>query len=200
MRNRLVRTIHSVRESQNLPLQSSPLLPSCSVLSLRSSQDSYPGLKIATFDNARTALEARKRVGKAFITAFRFGAVMGSLLAANGISADDVLNPKVFIGPIVGAMLPSSLILFHGHIEECGRCTRQLNTIPGLKEGQVRPDCATCQDLYRCIIKEMIPPGALAMLTPLIDGIFSGNETLSGFLAGSLVSRVRAMIFLQHMH
>ncbi|KAJ6696372.1 PYROPHOSPHATE-ENERGIZED VACUOLAR MEMBRANE PROTON PUMP [Salix koriyanagi] len=77
---------------------------------------------------------------------------------------------------------------------------RQLNTIPGLKEGQVRPDCATCQDLYRCIIKEMIPPGALAMLTPLIDGIFSGNETLSGFLAGSLVSRVRAMIFLQHMH
>ncbi|KAJ6327700.1 hypothetical protein OIU78_014541 [Salix suchowensis] len=42
-------------------------------------------LKIATFDNARTALEARKRVGKAFITAFRFGAVMGSLLAANGL-------------------------------------------------------------------------------------------------------------------
>ncbi|KAJ6696371.1 K(+)-INSENSITIVE PYROPHOSPHATE-ENERGIZED PROTON PUMP [Salix koriyanagi] len=42
-------------------------------------------LKMATFDNARTALEARKRVGKAFITAFRFGAVMGSLLAANGL-------------------------------------------------------------------------------------------------------------------
>ena len=45
------------------------------------------------------------------------------VISRAGISADDVLNPKVFIGPIVGAMLPSSLVLFLGH-EECGRCTR----------------------------------------------------------------------------
>ena len=42
-------------------------------------------MKIATYANARTTLEARKGVGKAFITAFRSGAVMGFLLAANGL-------------------------------------------------------------------------------------------------------------------
>ncbi|KAG0479998.1 hypothetical protein HPP92_010856 [Vanilla planifolia] len=45
----------------------------------------FLGMKIATFANARTTLEARKGVGKAFITAFRSGAVMGFLLAANGL-------------------------------------------------------------------------------------------------------------------
>ncbi|KAM1155052.1 hypothetical protein ACFX13_026575 [Malus domestica] len=45
----------------------------------------FLGMKIATYANARTTLEARKGVGKAFITAFRSGAVMGFLLATNGL-------------------------------------------------------------------------------------------------------------------
>ncbi|KAF6165237.1 hypothetical protein GIB67_030419 [Kingdonia uniflora] len=46
---------------------------------------SFLGMKIATYANARTTLEARKGVRKAFITAFRSGAVMGFLIAANGL-------------------------------------------------------------------------------------------------------------------
>ncbi|CAL9167650.1 unnamed protein product [Musa hybrid cultivar] len=45
----------------------------------------FLGMKIATYTNARTTLEARKGVGKAFIAAFHSGAVMGFLLAANGL-------------------------------------------------------------------------------------------------------------------
>jgi inorganic pyrophosphatase len=45
----------------------------------------FLGMKIATYANARTTLEARKGVGKAFITAFRSGAVMGFLLASSGL-------------------------------------------------------------------------------------------------------------------
>lgn len=45
----------------------------------------FLGMKIATYANARTTLEARKGVGKAFIVAFRSGAVMGFLLAASGL-------------------------------------------------------------------------------------------------------------------
>lgn len=45
----------------------------------------FLGMKIATYANARTTLEARKGVGKAFVVAFRSGAVMGFLLAANGL-------------------------------------------------------------------------------------------------------------------
>lgn len=42
-------------------------------------------MKIATYANARTTLEARKSLGKAFVIAFRSGAVMGFLLASNGL-------------------------------------------------------------------------------------------------------------------
>lgn len=52
---------------------------------LTSAVSGYLGMKIATYANARTTLEARKGVGKAFITAFRSGSVMGFLLAANGL-------------------------------------------------------------------------------------------------------------------
>lgn len=45
----------------------------------------FLGMKITTFANARTTLEARKGVGKAFIIAFCSGAVMGFLLPANGL-------------------------------------------------------------------------------------------------------------------
>ncbi|TVU17367.1 hypothetical protein EJB05_33397, partial [Eragrostis curvula] len=60
---------------------------------------------------------------------------------------------------------------------------RQFNTIPGLMEGTTKPDYATCVKISTdASIKEMIPPGALVMLTPLIVGILFGVETLSGFL------------------
>lgn len=52
---------------------------------LTSALSGFLGMKIATYANARTTLEARKSIGKAFVTAFRSGAVMGFLLAANGL-------------------------------------------------------------------------------------------------------------------
>lgn len=74
---------------------------------------------------------------------------------------------------------------------------RQFNTIPGLMEGTAKPDYATCVKISTdASIKEMIPPGALVMLTPLIVGIFFGVETLSGVLAGSLVSGVQVILEL----
>ncbi|KAK4378850.1 hypothetical protein RND71_000712 [Anisodus tanguticus] len=51
---------------------------------LTSALSGFLGMKIATYANARTTLETRKSIGKAFITALRSGAVMGFLLAANG--------------------------------------------------------------------------------------------------------------------
>lgn len=53
--------------------------------SLTSVLSGFLGMKIATYANARTTVEARKGVGRAFIAAFRSGAVMGFLLAANGL-------------------------------------------------------------------------------------------------------------------
>lgn len=72
---------------------------------------------------------------------------------------------------------------------------RQFNTIPGLMEGTVRPDYAKCVKISTdASLREMIPPGALVMLTPLIAGTFFGVETLSGVLAGALVSGIQVNI------
>lgn len=69
---------------------------------------------------------------------------------------------------------------------------RQFNTIPGLTEGRAKPDYATCVKISTdASLREMIPPGALVMLTPLIASTLFGVETLAGVLAGSLVSGVQ---------
>ena len=114
------------------------------------------------------------------------------------ISTVDVLTPKVFIGLIVGAMLPywfSAMTMKSvgsAALKMVEEVRRQFNTIPGLMEGTTKPDYATCVKISTdASIKEMIPPGALVMLTPLIVGILFGVETLSGVLAGALVSGVQ---------
>lgn len=119
------------------------------------------------------------------------------------ISTVDVLTPKVFIGLIVGAMLPywfSAMTMKSvgsAALKMVEEVRRQFNTIPGLMEGTAKPDYATCVKISTdASIKEMIPPGALVMLTPLIVGILFGVETLSGVLAGSLVSGVQVCICL----
>uniref|UniRef100_A0A804LWZ6 H(+)-exporting diphosphatase n=1 Tax=Zea mays TaxID=4577 RepID=A0A804LWZ6_MAIZE len=122
-------------------------------------------------------------------------ALFGAFISRAGVKVVHVLSPKVFIGLIVGAMLPywfSAMTM-----KSVGSVTlkmveevrRQFNTIPGLMEGTAKPDYATCVKISTdASIKEMIPPGALVMLTPLIVGTLFGVETLSGVLAGALIA------------
>ncbi|KAK6156542.1 hypothetical protein DH2020_010790 [Rehmannia glutinosa] len=128
-------------------------------------------------------------------------ALFGAFVSRAAISTVDVLTPKVFIGLLVGAMLPywfSAMTMKSvgsAALKMVEEVRRQFNTIPGLMEGTAKPDYATCVKISTdASIKEMIPPGALVMLTPLIVGIFFGVETLSGVLAGSLVSGVQIAI------
>ncbi|KAI5381469.1 hypothetical protein KIW84_UN0704 [Lathyrus oleraceus] len=127
-------------------------------------------------------------------------ALFGAFVSRAGVTTVDVLTPKVFIGLIVGAMLPywfSAMTMKSvgsAALKMVEEVRRQFNTIPGLMEGTAKPDYATCVTISTdASIKEMIPPGALVMLTPLIVGIFFGVETLSGVLAGSLVSGVQVI-------
>ncbi|KAI3761505.1 hypothetical protein L1987_51922 [Smallanthus sonchifolius] len=128
-------------------------------------------------------------------------ALFGAFVSRAGIQTVDVLTPKVFIGLIVGAMLPywfSAMTMKSvgsAALKMVEEVRRQFNTIPGLMEGLAKPDYATCVKISTdASIKEMIPPGALVMLTPLIVGTLFGVETLSGVLAGSLVSGVQVAI------
>ncbi|KVH91534.1 Pyrophosphate-energised proton pump [Cynara cardunculus var. scolymus] len=72
---------------------------------------------------------------------------------------------------------------------------RQFNTIPGFMEGTTKPDYATCVKIsIDASLKEMIPPGALVMITPLVAGTLFGVESLAGVLAGLLVSGVQVHV------
>ena len=150
----------------------------------------------------------------AFVQGFAIGsaalvslALFGAFVSRAGIETVDVLTPKVFIGLIVGAMLPywfSAMTMKSvgsAALKMVEEVRRQFNTIPGLMEGRAKPDYATCVKISTdASLREMIPPGALVMLTPLIAGTLFGVETLAGVLAGSLVSGVQVTLATLEYH
>jgi K(+)-stimulated pyrophosphate-energized sodium pump len=110
----------------------------------------------------------------------------------------------VFIGLFLGAMLP---FLFAAlTIDAVGRAAnkmieevrRQFRDIPGLREGKegVHADYARCVDISTgAALKEMLIPGGLAIVVPLVIG-FVSVDALGGFLAGALVSGFALAIFM----
>lgn len=146
------------------------------------------------------ALDAAGNITAAIGKGFAIGsaalvslALFRAFVSRAGIKTVNLLTPKVFIGLIVGAMLPcwfsSTAMKSVGSIalKMVEEVRRHFNTIPGQNQ--------TTQLVSRFPLmphpEKMIPPGALVMLTPLIAGTLFGVETLAGVLAGSLVSGVQ---------
>jgi len=106
-------------------------------------------------------------------------------------------NPKVLIGLLLGGMLPfifSALAMravgrsAFAMIEEV---RRQFRTIEGLMEGKAEPDSARCVEIAtKAALQQMIAPGFLAVLSPIVAGYLLGVSGLGGLLAGSLISAV----------
>lgn len=116
----------------------------------------------------------------------------------------NLASPFVIVGLLIGAMLP---FLFTAlTMSSVGKAAnqmidevrRQFKT-PGVLDGTVKPDYAKCVDIStKASLKEMIIPGVLAIVVPLIIGIFLGYEGLAGLLAGSLVTGVLLAIFMSN--
>jgi len=74
---------------------------------------------------------------------------------------------------------------------------RQWKEIPGLMEGKVMPDSARIVDITtKGALKEMIFPGVMAVVLPVIIGVLLGSAALGGFLVASLITGVPLAIFL----
>ncbi len=66
---------------------------------------------------------------------------------------------------------------------------RQFREIKGLMEGKAKPDYSSCVDIStKAALREMILPGLMTVLSPLVVGLILGVEALGGLLAGALVS------------
>ncbi|HSP05183.1 MAG TPA: sodium-translocating pyrophosphatase [Acidimicrobiales bacterium] len=159
--------------------------------------------------NTTAAIAKGFAVGSAALTALAlFKTFEVALVQAGGddftglnLNVGDV---DVFIGLFLGAMLP--FVFAALTIDAVGRAAnqmieevrRQFREIPGLREGKpgVRPDSARCVAIStKASLKEMIIPGALAVVVPLVIG-FIDVDTLGGFLAGALVTGFCLAIFM----
>ncbi|MCR4401275.1 MAG: sodium-translocating pyrophosphatase [Firmicutes bacterium] len=150
--------------------------------------------------NTTAAIAKGFAIGSAALTAL---ALFFAYAQAVKLSVMDLLNARVVAGLFVGAMVP--YIFAASAMEAVGRAAfkvveevrRQFKEIPGLMEGTARAEYARCVDITTAgALREMVVPGLLAVVIPLIVGIALGVDTLGGLLAGSLATGVPLAIQL----
>ncbi len=137
------------------------------------------------------------------------GAALGALALFAAFATEarltsiNLLNPPVVIGLFLGALLPfvfaSMLMRAVGRaafdiVEEV---RRQFREIKGIMAGTGKPDYARCVDISAAAaLKELIVPGVMAIVSPIIVGYVFGLEALGGLLAGAIASGFLMAVFM----
>ena len=150
--------------------------------------------------NTTAAMGKGFAIGSAALTAL---GLFSAYATTSGLTTISILEPRVIIGLFIGGMLP---FLFSSMtMQAVGRAAfsmieevrRQFKEIKGLMEGKAKPDSARCVDIStKGALKEMVVPGVLAVLSPVVIGLFLGLEALGGMLAGALVTGVALAIMM----
>ncbi len=129
-------------------------------------------------------------------------ALFAAFCGVAGISSIDIYKANVLAGLFVGAMIPfifSSLAIAavgRAAMKMVEEVRRQFREIPGIMEGTAKPEYDKCVAIStEASIKEMVAPGLIALLVPVIVGFLFGPEVLGGTLAGVTVSGVLMGIF-----
>ncbi len=129
-------------------------------------------------------------------------ALFAAFVGVSGISAIDIYKAPVLAGLFVGGMIPfifSSLAIAavgRAAMDMVNEVRRQFREIPGIMEYKAKPEYEKCVAIStEASLREMIAPGAIALLTPAIVGFAFGPEVLGGLLAGITVSGVLMGIF-----
>jgi len=151
--------------------------------------------------NTTAAIGKGFAIGSAALTAL---ALFSAYASAVGLRATglDIINPAVTIGLLIGGTIP--LLIAAMTMTAVGRAAagmveevrRQFREIPGLMEGTARPDSARCVDIStRAALREMIAPGLVAVIAPVVVGYFS-ILALGGMLAGATLAGVLMALFM----
>jgi len=131
-------------------------------------------------------------IGSAVLTSL---ALMAAYAQVTGVKSLDLLDVNVLMGVIVGSIMP---FLFSAlTMQSVGRTAnamvtevrRQFREIVGLMEGTAPPDYARAVDIStRGAMREMVLPGLLAIIAPIIVGSILGPEALGGLLVGAIAT------------
>ncbi|MBK6343671.1 MAG: sodium-translocating pyrophosphatase [Flavobacteriales bacterium] len=129
-------------------------------------------------------------------------ALFAAYVGMSGISGIDIYKADVLAMLFVGGMIPfffSSLAISavgKAAMDMVKEVRRQFREIPGIMEGKGKPEYEKCVAIStQASIREMIAPGALALISPILVGFLVGPEALGGLLAGITVSGVLMGMF-----
>jgi K(+)-stimulated pyrophosphate-energized sodium pump len=148
--------------------------------------------------NTTAAIGKGFAIGSAALTAL---ALFAAYATAAKLESINLIDPKVIIGLLLGAVLP--YIFSAMTMGAVGRAAfamieevrRQFREIKGLLEGTAHGDTARCVDIStKAALREMIAPGLLAVISPVLVGYLFGTGALGGLLAGALCSGIMMAI------
>jgi K(+)-stimulated pyrophosphate-energized sodium pump len=131
-------------------------------------------------------------IGSAVLTSL---ALMVAYAELVGLEALNLLEPKVLVGLLIGSVLP--YVFSSMTMQAVGRAAnsmiqevrRQFREIPGIMEGTGKPDYAKAVDISTSgSLREMVLPGLLAVIAPILVGSLMGKDVLGGMLLGSIAS------------
>lgn len=152
--------------------------------------------------NTTAAIGKGFAIGSAALTAL---ALFAAFTQAAHIDAIDITKTTVIIGVFIGGVIPFYVAaLTMNSVGEAAmkmveEIRRQFREIPGLMEGTGKPDSARCIDIStQAALREMIAPGVVAFLMPIIVGSVLGAEALGGMLMGATLSGVLLALFMSN--
>jgi len=154
--------------------------------------------------NTTAAIGKGFAIGSAALTAL---ALFSAYATTVGLKTINLIEPRVVIGLLIGGMLP----FFIGALTmtSVGRAAgkmvdeirRQFREIPGLLEGKegVKPEPEKCVDISAAAaLREMVLPGMVAVVAPVVVGFVIGKEALGGMLAGATLAGVLLALMMSN--
>lgn len=149
--------------------------------------------------NTTAAVGKGFAIASAALTAL---ALFAAYVTFTGIDGINIFKADVLAALFIGGMIPvvfSALAMQSvgkAAMDMVNEVRRQFREIPGILEGTGKPEYSKCVDIStKAALREMMLPGAMTIITPIIVGFVMGAEALGAYMAGVTVSGVLWAIF-----
>lgn len=149
--------------------------------------------------NTTAAVGKGFAIASAALTAL---ALFAAYVTLTGIQGINIFDAKVLAALFIGGMIPvvfSALAMNSvgkAAMDMVNEVRRQFREIPGILEGTGKPEYGKCVEIStKAALREMLAPGIITLVTPVLIGLFMGPEALGAYMAGVTVSGVLWAIF-----
>jgi K(+)-stimulated pyrophosphate-energized sodium pump len=166
--------------------------------------------KLDSVGNTMKSISKGFAIGSAALTAIAFfvaltqipafSAYAGRVGGLSGILS--LLNARTFAGVLIGSSMPAVftaivvLAVSDGAFKLVDEIRRQFREIPGLMDGEAKPDYAACVSIATSnALRKLVAPGLMAIIAPIAVCLMLGVEALVGFIAGAIISGLLLGLF-----